>query len=112
MAPGTGTLSVNTEPAGAQVYIDDVQRGTTPVTVTDLSAGSHTLRLERQGYTKMTVPVLITEGKTTTMATSLPAESGGIAIVPVIVLTIIMLGVAGMGIYLYLKQRYERLHED
>ena len=112
MTPGTGTLSVNTEPAGAQVYIDDVQRGNTPATITDLSAGSHTLRLERQGYTKMTVPVLITEGKITTMATSLPAESGGIAIVPVIVLAIIMLGVAGMGIYLYLKQRYESLNED
>ena len=107
MAPGTGTLTVDTNPAGAQVYIDDVQRGTSPATVTDLTAGSHTLRLERNGYTKITVPVLITEGKTTTLATTLPAESGGIAIVPVIILTIIMLGVAGMGIYLFLKQRYE-----
>jgi PKD repeat protein len=112
MTPGTGTLSVDTVPAGALVFIDDVQRGATPATVTDLPAGSHTLRLELQGYTKMTVPVQITEGKITTMATTLPAESGGIAIVPVIVLSLIMLGVLIMGIYLYLKQRYESLEDS
>jgi PKD repeat protein len=105
--PGTGTLSVSTEPAGARIYVDDVLRGTSPATVSDLSAGSHTLRFEREGYTKMTVPVQITGGTTTSFATNLPPESGGIAIVPVIFLVVILLGVAGMGIYLFLKKRAE-----
>jgi PKD repeat protein len=111
MAPGTGTLSVDTNPAGAQVYIDDVQRGVSPVTVTDLSAGSHTLRLELKGYTKMTMPVLVTEGQTTTLGTTIPPEPQGIAIVPIIILAVIMLGVLGMGIYLYLKQRAENAED-
>jgi PKD repeat protein len=112
MTPGTGTLSVDTNPTGADVFIDDVPRGTTPATITDLSAGSHTLRLELKGYTNMTVPVQITEGQTTTMAATLPPEQQGIAIVPIIILSVIMLGVLVMGIYLYLRQRYENLEDS
>jgi len=99
--PGTGTLSVNTEPAGAQVFIDDILRGTTPATILDLPAGSHTLRLEQEGYSPMTMPVQIAGGQTNTLSTSLLPVSGGIAILPVIALVLIMLSVAGAGIYLY-----------
>ena len=111
MAPGTGTLSVDSNPAGAQVYIDDVRRGTSPATITDLSTGSHTLRLELKGYTKMTIPIVVTEGRTTTLGTTLPAEPQGIAIVPIIILAVIMLGVLAMGTYLYLKQRAENTED-
>ncbi len=99
--PGTGTLSVMTEPAGAQIYVDNVPRGVSPATVPDLPAGTHTLRLEREGYKNMTVPVLVHDGTAITFGTTLAPESGGIAIVPVIVLTIIVIGVIGMGIYLF-----------
>lgn len=105
--PGTGTLSVNTEPAGAQVFIDDILRGTTPATVMDLPAGSHTLRLEQQGFTPMTMPVQVTGGQTNTLSTSLLPVSGGIAILPVIALVLIMLSVAGAGIYLYKTRKDE-----
>ena len=104
----TGTLSVNTEPAGAQVFIDDILRGTTPATVMDLPAGSHTLRLEREGYSPMTMPVQITGGQTNTLSTSLLPVSGGIAILPVIALGLIIIGVAGMGIFLYKRQRQQQ----
>jgi PKD repeat protein len=108
--PGTGTLSVSTEPAGAQVYIDDVFHGTSPATVPDLPSGSHTLRFEREGYQNMSMPVSITGGQTTTFSTSLLPEaagSSGIAILPVIALVLIILGVVGMGIYLYRTQPRE-----
>ena len=108
VVPGTGTLSVNTEPAGAQVFIDDVLRGTTPATVPDLSPGSHTLRLEEEGYTSMTIPIQITGGQTNTLSTSLLPVSGGIAILPVIALGLIILGVIGMGIFLVKRQRQQQ----
>jgi hypothetical protein len=107
MHPGTGMLSMDTKPAGAQVYVDNVLRGTSPVTVPDLPAGSHTLRLEREGYTTITVPVLINDGQTTTFATTLAPVSSGIAILPVAALVLIILGVAGMGIYLFKTHKKE-----
>ena len=102
---GTGTLSVNTNPAGAQVYIDNVLQGTSPATVPALSAGSHTLRLERDGYQNMTLPVMVNDGTVTAFSTTLAPVSGGIAIVPVIALTAITLATAGAGIYLYKTQK-------
>ena len=36
-----GQLVVRTEPAGAQISVDDVARGPSPVTVDDLAAGEH-----------------------------------------------------------------------
>jgi PKD repeat protein len=107
MLPGTGMLSANTVPAGVQVYVDDVLRGTSPVIVPDLPAGSRTLRLEREGYTNMTVAVQINDGKTTTFAATLSPVSSGIATLPVVALSLIMLGVAGMGIYLFKTHRKE-----
>ncbi|RPI38328.1 MAG: PEGA domain-containing protein [Methanoregulaceae archaeon] len=101
MLPGTGTLSVTTNPAGAQVYIDNVLQGTSPANVPALSAGSHTLRLERDGYQSMTLPVMVNDGTVTAFSTTLAPVSGGIAIVPVIALSVITLATAGAGIYLY-----------
>ena len=91
--------------AGAQVYIDNVLQGTSPATVPALSAGSHTLRLERDGYQNMTLPVMVNDGTVTAFSTTLAPVSGGIAIVPVIALTVITLATAGAGIYLYKTQK-------
>ena len=45
----TGALEIRSEPAGARVTIDGRPRGTTPVTVRDLSPGDHTVVLEAGG---------------------------------------------------------------
>lgn len=45
-----GHLAVRSEPEGAAVFVDDEQRGTTPVTVREIPHGRHTLRLETQRY--------------------------------------------------------------
>jgi hypothetical protein len=109
-APGisrTGTLAVTTEPAGAQVYIDDVLRGTSPATISGLVIGPHTLRIEEEGYRNSTVIVVIGEGKTTGYSATLVQEPDGIAVLPVIILVVIVLGIAGSGIFLYRKQKRE-----
>jgi PKD repeat protein len=75
---GTGTISVTTDPSGAEVYLDDVLRGASPAIIPNLAAGSHILRLEREGYQTMRVPVTISDGKTTEYSTALiPDSSGG-----------------------------------
>jgi hypothetical protein len=66
-----GSLSVTTTPSGAAVFIDNVQRGTSPATIPDLAPGTHALRLEMNGYTGVTVLVTVTAGQTQTYTTAL-----------------------------------------
>ena len=101
----TGTLSVDTQPTGAQVFIDEALRGTTPADLPDLSPGSHTLRFEREGYQSMTLQVTITEGQTTVLSTTLIPASGGIALLPVIVLLLIIIGILVGAVFLYKRQK-------
>ncbi len=98
--PETGTLSVISEPAGAQVFVDDVARGTSPLMI-GLMEGSHAVRLEKDGYNNTTAPVVITAGKTTEYSVTLVSPPGGIAIVPLIALVVIIIGVILGGLYLY-----------
>lgn len=46
---GTG-LELRSDPSGAEVFVDGVRRGKTPLVVSDLPAGQHFLRLEKDGY--------------------------------------------------------------
>ena len=46
-----GAMHVMSDPTGAIVYVDFVPRGLTPLTVTDLTPGEHTVRLTRPGAT-------------------------------------------------------------
>jgi len=59
-----GSLSVKTEPAGAFIFIDGVQRGVAPATIPGIPAGTHTLLLKLDGYQDISTPVTISAGKT------------------------------------------------
>jgi len=101
--PGTGTLSVVTSPAGAQVFVDDVMRGLSPANIPGLAAGPHTLRLEKSGFRNMTVPVGIEAGRTTDYSTGLEAESGGMGMLPVIAAVLIFAAIAGTAGWYFRK---------
>jgi hypothetical protein len=60
----TGTLSVTSTPAEAIVFLDGVERGITPLTISGVSAGLHQLRVTRQGYEEYSTTVRIWPGKT------------------------------------------------
>ncbi len=62
--PGTGFLAISSEPSDADVYVDGKHYGKTTTVVTDLAEGSHTLRLEKQGYVTLTKTINITKGET------------------------------------------------
>ncbi|WP_292349274.1 MULTISPECIES: PEGA domain-containing protein [unclassified Methanoregula] len=102
--PGTGTLSVVTNPAGAQVFVDDVMRGLSPANIPGLPAGEHMLRLEKSGYGTMRVPVSIESGKTTDYSTGLEAESGGMGMLPVIAGVLVIAAGAGSA-YWYTRKK-------
>ncbi len=60
----TGFLAVSTEPNEADVYVDGKHYGKTMTVITDLEEGSHTLKLEKQGYVTLTKSINIVKGET------------------------------------------------
>src|SRR5439155_1900084 len=46
----TGDLVIESRPSGAKVFLDNKLAGTTPVSLPQVAAGSHVVRLERDGY--------------------------------------------------------------
>jgi hypothetical protein len=56
-----GTLVVNTNPPGAQVFVDGVDRGVTPLTLT-LNAGTHSMEVRGDGGAPRVMPVTIAAG--------------------------------------------------
>ena len=104
-SPGSGDLSVITSPAGAQVWVDDAVIGTSPVTLPDLAAGNHTLRLEKDGYRKKTAVVGVDAGVVSEYTIALDPDSGGIGgIVPVVAAVVIIAAGAGAAAW-YLRKR-------
>ena len=59
----TGSLEISSDPSGARITIDGQNRGTTPMTVSNLSAGDRTVVLELRGR-KSTQVVRIQAGTT------------------------------------------------
>ena len=60
----TGFLAISSEPNEADVYVDGKHYGKTTAVVTDLAEGSHTLKLEKQGYVTLTKTINIVKGET------------------------------------------------
>jgi hypothetical protein len=58
----SGSLTVDSRPGGALVSIDGRAAGTTPVTLTAVAPGRHTVRLERPGYRTVTTTVDVKAG--------------------------------------------------
>jgi hypothetical protein len=59
----SGALEVESRPAGARVFLDGKLLGTTPLTVPNVAAGSHAIRLERDGYSRWTASIRIVAGE-------------------------------------------------
>jgi hypothetical protein len=68
----TGDLSVDSTPQGASVYIDNILRGTTPLT-TILIEGTHSILVKKEGYKDITDSVTIKRCETTTRLYTLEA---------------------------------------
>jgi len=50
LVPETGSLAVNTSPMGAQLALDGILIGQSPVTLTGITVGNHTLTIQKEGF--------------------------------------------------------------
>ncbi|MDI9633542.1 MAG: PEGA domain-containing protein [Methanolinea sp.] len=103
----TGTLSVISDPPGARVLVDGAERGVTPLSVTGLAAGPHSVRIAGAGYQEYVSSVDVIAGETATVQVSLvpvgttPNPAGRSPLPPLLLL-------AGLGIGAVLAARRSR----
>jgi hypothetical protein len=84
----TGQIIVASTPAGAELFLDNAFRGVTPVTLSDIPAGSHVVMARQAGYTDASQTVTVTGGQNTPVALGLAeipvTTKAPLAAVPVI----------------------------
>jgi hypothetical protein len=69
-----GTLAVQTDPAGAAVFINRQPVGETPLSLPALRAGSHLLWIERAGYQRWTRVVTVPADQVTSVSARLEPQ--------------------------------------
>jgi peroxiredoxin len=72
--PSPATLIISSTPRGARVQIDGVARGVTPLTVSQLPAGLHRVRISHQGHRPVVRTISAQPGKRIALGVSLPAQ--------------------------------------
>ena len=80
LPPVPGVMRVRTEPEGATLYVDGDKAGTTPLSVKDLKAGMHRIRLNLSGYQDYKQKVEVEKGKTAKVNVKLVRLYGGVRI--------------------------------
>jgi len=68
---GYGFVSVDSKPSGAKVYLDGDHKGETPLSLSKVVVGSHTIKLTKPYYDDVTKTVSVSVGKTTHVYESL-----------------------------------------
>jgi hypothetical protein len=67
----SGSLLINSNPQGANVFLDNACVGITPLTIPSVSAGSHALLLRLAGYTDYSTTLTISPGQAVQVQASL-----------------------------------------
>lgn len=75
---GKPELSVVTNPDGASVVLDDMTKGITPITVSDITTGDHTLTVTSPGFLTRTMKVKLTTGYKLIASMKLALSAGGV----------------------------------
>jgi predicted secreted protein len=76
----TGTLSVQSSPAGGTVFIDNVSSGTTNIIIPGIPSGPHQVRIEKSGYVNWESAVTVTGGQTSLLKATLKPDSGSVQV--------------------------------
>lgn len=66
-----GSISVNSEPSGANVYLDGALKGTTPITISEISAGAHEIKIIKKDYKEWSKSISVSGGNASDISVSL-----------------------------------------
>ena len=82
--PIYGSLVIDGSPADVAVYVDGKKVGTSPLLVSELLIGSHTVRLEKEGYAKQEKTVQIAENQESLLDFTLTKTVAKAPVVPAV----------------------------
>ena len=66
LIPATGSLRIATSPGGGRLMLDGADAGISPVTLTKIPAGNHTITAAKEGYAPAAQTVRVIAGQTVT----------------------------------------------
>ena len=69
-----GLITIRSNPAGADVFLDNAYRGLTPLTLVDIPKGRHTILLQMNGYRDWQSSVNVAAGSATDVSGTLVAN--------------------------------------
>ena len=75
---GKGTLQLTSLPSGAEIYLDNQYRGSTPGTITDVEFGNHTLEYRYAGYQRWSTSITVSSGTSQFYASLTPQSNSQI----------------------------------
>jgi hypothetical protein len=89
----TGSLFINSTPPGVPLTLDGSAAGISPVTLPNITMGSHILNVSKEGFVSQSIPVTITADQVTTVNVVLPPSVNGLAgFLPLTVVAGILVG--------------------
>lgn len=72
---GNGILKIITDPFEADVYLDDIIKGKSPLIVKDVKAGRHKLRIQKKGYSILSKEVFVNTDQTSEIRIALEKKA-------------------------------------
>ena len=63
-----GNIAVSSSPTGAQIFVDSIDKGVTPLTVSNVTIGPHNVLLVKTGYLNNLSSVTVGDGETVTLS--------------------------------------------
>jgi hypothetical protein len=67
----SGSLSISSKPSGASVYLDGDYKGKTPLDISKVVVGTHSIKLTKSSYAKVEKVIYVSAGKITAVDESL-----------------------------------------
>ncbi len=63
LAPIYGSLKINSEPLGADVYVDSKYVGKTPISLSDVLAASHSVEIKKEGWKTSDTSIIVQQNE-------------------------------------------------
>jgi hypothetical protein len=70
-----GNIEISSSPKEATIYLDNVEKGKTPLTLSDLDVGTYKLMVKKDGYSDWMRSVTVKEGKTESFSANLEVKT-------------------------------------
>ena len=84
MTVNGGSLAITSNPAEADIYLDSANIGKTPMTLDNITPGSHTVQIKANGYMLYSVDVTVKTGENITLSPGLVKGTSGVPLSPFI----------------------------